>query len=630
MPGALRCIKVGDALAVHRQDADVAELAAYAAALAPDPSHVVLVLGSGADHPGEDWAPLLPALVAAARDVRLVPGTASATTSVKLGRWLAPQLGKAVLAYDGVALPAPRGALFVPSANGTGWVRCGSGQEPSSGSRRFPSPGWSCAILEHDMLTEAAVAEPLPGGAWIRSQIAADIDRQRQRLISRLDRSDEHAYVVLGSSDAPPVAAADVQAFWRLLPPGTRAAIRFVSYGPVAVPDGQSLDQALAEWLGERVTVCPQTPWSTEEPEPSVLRKGRAPDPDAVPPMPESVFPKPEMISPEPFSRPLAHEAGPGSEARADDNTMPLPVVRVPEEPPSPDRAPGPDPAPARASAPAPALATPSPTADSPADGLRRRNSPRRMLRGMRWPAVAAVACLAIAVPVSVIALQSSAGPARVLAAPGPSLTPASQTMTPTVSPSSSATSRGLARSTALTEDQPSQGTATQAARSSKVSGAPTVTGSSSPQGSTGTSNSNGSSSGGSSSPEFGSAGSGSGGFGADGSGFGSGGSGSNGNGSGGNGSGGGGTSGSGSSGSGSSGSGSVGSSSGTASNPTPTQTQTAPASTNACAVAWDSTSVYVAGDEVSDNGDNWTANQWNDDEAPGGAAGAWNDDGTC
>jgi chitinase len=37
-----------------------------------------------------------------------------------------------------------------------------------------------------------------------------------------------------------------------------------------------------------------------------------------------------------------------------------------------------------------------------------------------------------------------------------------------------------------------------------------------------------------------------------------------------------------------------------------------------------------IAGDVVSYNGARWTANQWNYDEAPGGPAGAWNDDGPC
>jgi hypothetical protein len=48
------------------------------------------------------------------------------------------------------------------------------------------------------------------------------------------------------------------------------------------------------------------------------------------------------------------------------------------------------------------------------------------------------------------------------------------------------------------------------------------------------------------------------------------------------------------------------------------------------CAPAWISNTAYVAGNEVSYNGDNWIANQWNYDEVPGGVNGAWNSDGAC
>jgi len=54
------------------------------------------------------------------------------------------------------------------------------------------------------------------------------------------------------------------------------------------------------------------------------------------------------------------------------------------------------------------------------------------------------------------------------------------------------------------------------------------------------------------------------------------------------------------------------------------------PSSGNCTAAAWVSNQAYVSGDEVSYNGDQWTANQWNYDEVPGGPAGAWNDDGPC
>jgi hypothetical protein len=60
---------------------------------------------------------------------------------------------------------------------------------------------------------------------------------------------------------------------------------------------------------------------------------------------------------------------------------------------------------------------------------------------------------------------------------------------------------------------------------------------------------------------------------------------------------------------------------------PTPTPT---PTPTGSCASAWVDDTAYVSGDEVSYGGDNWTANQWNYDEVPGGSSGAWDNDGAC
>ena len=48
------------------------------------------------------------------------------------------------------------------------------------------------------------------------------------------------------------------------------------------------------------------------------------------------------------------------------------------------------------------------------------------------------------------------------------------------------------------------------------------------------------------------------------------------------------------------------------------------------CATAWSASTAYTSGNEVSYNGHDWTANQWNEDEVPGGSSGAWNDDGAC
>jgi chitinase len=61
---------------------------------------------------------------------------------------------------------------------------------------------------------------------------------------------------------------------------------------------------------------------------------------------------------------------------------------------------------------------------------------------------------------------------------------------------------------------------------------------------------------------------------------------------------------------------------------PSPTPTPTTPGSCTAA--AWSSSATYVSGDVVSYDGDQWTANQWNYDEVPGGSSGAWTNDGAC
>jgi chitinase len=63
---------------------------------------------------------------------------------------------------------------------------------------------------------------------------------------------------------------------------------------------------------------------------------------------------------------------------------------------------------------------------------------------------------------------------------------------------------------------------------------------------------------------------------------------------------------------------------------PTPTPTPTTPGSGSCTAAAWSSSATYVSGDVVSYGGDQWTANQWNYNEVPGGASGAWTSDGAC
>jgi chitinase len=60
------------------------------------------------------------------------------------------------------------------------------------------------------------------------------------------------------------------------------------------------------------------------------------------------------------------------------------------------------------------------------------------------------------------------------------------------------------------------------------------------------------------------------------------------------------------------------------------TTTTTTSGNGGTCTSAWVNNAAYTSGQEVSYGGDNWTANQWNYDEVPGGPSGAWNNDGAC
>ena len=68
-----------------------------------------------------------------------------------------------------------------------------------------------------------------------------------------------------------------------------------------------------------------------------------------------------------------------------------------------------------------------------------------------------------------------------------------------------------------------------------------------------------------------------------------------------------------------------------TSSSPTtPPPTTSSPPPGGCTAAAWVNNQAYSSGAVVSYGGDQWTANQWNYDEVPGGASGAWNNDGAC
>ncbi|KAJ7733926.1 hypothetical protein B0H16DRAFT_1467810 [Mycena metata] len=60
------------------------------------------------------------------------------------------------------------------------------------------------------------------------------------------------------------------------------------------------------------------------------------------------------------------------------------------------------------------------------------------------------------------------------------------------------------------------------------------------------------------------------------------------------------------------------------------TSTSTGSGGSRSVIAAWSSSLAYPAGSRVTYSGSLWTANQWNDNEVPGGAAAAWNNVGAC
>jgi hypothetical protein len=461
--------------------------------------------------------------------------------------------------------------------------------------------------------------------------------------------------VVLGCPGAPPVEAADVEGFWQLLPPGIRAAARFVPYGAIAIPDGQSLGQALADWVGERVTACAEVPWSgqpasgdgdapapapaeaaTEVLEAVALSDGSttsaasAPEVAVSEPVSPPAFAFPDDLPSRasssgagmPVTAPEAHpvpetqpEPQPAPDTTAEaGQTVPLQVLleAEPPQPPQPAQPAQPAQLPRPTQAPQPARAPAAPRAtrldSGPADEVPlprraaafredagalaaeaavsgRQDPPRRTLVRKWWPAVAVAACLVVALPVAIMTPGHPAARTQVLGASRPALKPTIQAPTPTVPPKSSVLSTKptrritptpghtghtahTAHTAHTTQSQPASVSAPAPAPAPQPTKVYVTPTRPVPVGPA------------TAAPTRSTSGGGSG-----------------------------------------------GGSSSPAPKPTPSPTHS---TANTCASGWYNATAYVSGDKVSYDGDNWTANQWNYDEVPGGASGAWNNDGSC
>jgi hypothetical protein len=243
---------VGSAMVVHRRGAMTTAAQALAMTVAEDPEHDLVVVDLPAELPIAVWEVVADVLPRRRRGIRLVMGGRSRETTAMAGQWLSERLGRTVIAPDGQLVSGAGGSLFVNSGRGSGWVRFHPGRAPRWDSKRFPRPSWdSTATSETAQTSSRGVVEPLPGGLWVRpSGFDRSQWRQRQQLITTMVPQQDILTVVLGSPAGPMLSMDDVARLWMRLPGVDPRDVRFTQFGPIALPPGSALGQALADLLG--------------------------------------------------------------------------------------------------------------------------------------------------------------------------------------------------------------------------------------------------------------------------------------------------------------------------------------------------------------------------------------------
>ncbi|AYN43211.1 hypothetical protein D9753_34855 [Streptomyces dangxiongensis] len=249
--------RVGHALLIHPRGELSAQAVAFAEGLPDDPEHRVVVLDLPTD-PGDAAWTVVARLLGRGHPggYRLVPGRTLPGGTVPVGQWLADRLDRAVVVADGAVVPAAGGVLYIPADRGPGWVRLLPRRPPTPVSRRFPKPAWEFTLSDRAWRTsDQAVVDPLPSGVWLHGDgHDGALSPHRGLLVSRLAYRPDLLTVVLGCPGGDALSLDDVSRFWHSLLPGVRDLVRFVAYGPLAVPDGPGPGQALADRLDVPVT----------------------------------------------------------------------------------------------------------------------------------------------------------------------------------------------------------------------------------------------------------------------------------------------------------------------------------------------------------------------------------------
>lgn len=260
---------VGNALVVCPENQMTSEAQALAMSVAPDAEHEMVVVDMPTGLPVSAWDSVAELLPRRRRGVRLILGGRSREATALVGQWLSERIGRTVVAPDGTIFCGAGGTLFVHAGKGSGWVRFRRGRAPEWESKRFPPPSWDSGVTDPVPTSSVGVADPIPGGVWIHAPAREpEVGGYWSQLVSGMPCQPEVLTVVLGCPGTPPLSLDDVSRFWRQLDDELRPKVRFLQYGPVRVPQGDTLGQALADLLGTQASCYTGVPvGSTTDPD---------------------------------------------------------------------------------------------------------------------------------------------------------------------------------------------------------------------------------------------------------------------------------------------------------------------------------------------------------------------------
>ncbi|MFF2428105.1 hypothetical protein [Streptomyces mirabilis] len=316
---------MGDALLIHPKGRYDDRAAAFAAGIAEDPLHTLVVVDLPADALATEWEAVA-RLLSGARygSLRLVFGRGSGDDIRTACRLLAERLEREVLAPDGDLVPTLTGGLFVPGDDAAAWLRFRPSRDPEPTAQRYPKPHWEfSAPTRTGPVGTHTVAQPVPAGVWLRRTDHDPLAARHQRAVEATP-TDPHLFLlVLGSPGTPPLSLDDVTRFWNTVLPGVRPAVRFVLYGSLDTPAGHAPAQTLADTLNHPVTLYDALPYAEPDRRPvpaestylpsGSVTPGAVPSPGPVPDDPAT----PGVGAPTavPSPPPIRTESGAGTPA---------------------------------------------------------------------------------------------------------------------------------------------------------------------------------------------------------------------------------------------------------------------------------------------------------------------------